>query len=178
MYLKKKKDVSDIIWFIVIFGVLAAAVGYFAIIVIKIVFQVGDLIKELSNMPWWLSLLVIGTSAVLICIIWFWDKRDDFFYFVASILSKPSEYFYIRKKEQLLNYRSEIKKLVASIEYFSNIDSEKITKEDFWKFAEDVSRQNERLEKNRIMLEQQDNRINIWIQLFILICGVMTSLIL
>lgn len=130
------------------------------------------------SMPLWLSFISVGAVALLICIVRFWDKRDDFFYFVASMLSKPSEYFYNRKKKQLLNYRLEIKKLVASIEYFSQIDSETITKEEFWKFAEDVSKQNERLEKNRVMLERQDNRINFLIQIFILICGVITSLLL
>lgn len=178
MYLKKKRNARDIVLLVLGSGVLAAAIVYLVVIVIKIIIQVAELIKLLLNTPFWVSFISVGAVAVLICIVWFWDKRDDFFYFVAFVLSKPSEYFYNRKKKQLLNYRLEIKELVASIEYFSQIDSETITKEEFWKFAEDVSKQNERLEKNRVMLERQDNRINFLIQIFILICGVITSLLL
>ena len=178
MYLKKKKDVWEVALFFLVSGVLAAGVINVVVMLIKLIIQLVDLIKSLLNTPLWVNLIAIGTTTIMICIACYWNKRDDFFYFVASMLSKPSEYFYNRKKKQLLNYRLEIKKLVASIEYFSQIDSETITKEEFWKFADDVSKQNERLEKNRVMLERQDNRINFLIQIFILICGVITSLLL
>ena len=91
------------------------------------------------------------------------------------MLSSPSDYLYKVRKKQLIKYRDEIAELISSIKYFSKID-ETISSTDFWLFVNNVSNQKERLEKNRIFLEKKNNRINWWIQIFFLICGVIISL--
>lgn len=169
---KKREDIVFIIFMLVwmVPTIIIILKGF-----IKAIYYLVDFAKIFYEQPL-AGILSISVTILLIYIIFSWDKRDDFFYFVASILSSPSEYIYKKRKKQLLNYHNEIKELINSIYYFSSIDSKNFSIEDFWKFADDISKQNERLEKNRKSLEKQNDRINIVVQLFILCCGVITSL--
>lgn len=180
--MKKKDFLLKAILYIVPFAGIAYIIVRFIQAIIKLVFDIIDLVNDLSKNSLYENLENIGFTVFMLFVICFviflWDKRDDLFYFIASILSKPSEYFYKKRKKQLINYRNEIRELLDSINYFTNIDSKEISKDDFWKFADDIARQNKRLEQNRKLLEKQDNKFNILIQLFILCCGVFASLFL
>ncbi len=173
--MRKIKKLGGIVFIIFVFVCITSVIKHFFKGLQEIIYDLVYLAKMLYEEPL-ITIFSFGFVILLIYIILSWDKRDDFFYFVVSILSSPSEYIYKRRKKQLLNYHKEIKELIDSIYYFSSIDSKNFSKEDFWKFADDISKQNERLEKNRKSLEKQNNRINIVVQLFILCCGIITSL--
>ncbi len=183
--MKNKKNKGDI-FFGICFAVfmlawIVPAVLFFLKAIKGLIFDFKDFIKMFCEDPFTTTIcfgISISALLIIIHIINSWDKRDDFFYFVASILSSPSEYIYKKRKKQLLNYHNEVKELVDSIYRFSNIDSNNFSKEDFLKFADDISKQNERLEKNRQSLEKQNDRINMAVQIFILCCGIITSLFL
>lgn len=183
--MKNKKNKGDI-FFNICFAIfmfvwIVPVVSFFIKAIKELIFDFKDFIKMFCEAPVKTTLcfgISILALLIMIHIINSWDKRDDFFYFVASILSSPSEYIYKKRKKQLLNYHNEIKELVDSIYCFSNIDSKKFSKKDFLKFADDISKQNERLEKNRQSLEKQNDRINMVVQVFILCCGIITSLFL
>ncbi|MCM1064005.1 MAG: hypothetical protein NC420_05915 [Eubacterium sp.] len=179
--MKKKPDKTDILFIIILMVFILACIVptiiFFIRAIITTIYNMIDFIKMFIEMPL-ITTLIFGVVILFMRVVFSWHKRDDFFYFVASILSSPSEYFYKKKKKQLLSYRDEIKELIDSVTYFSNIDPENFSKEDFWKFADDISKQNERLERNRRSLEKKDDKINIAVQLFILCCGVITSLLI
>lgn len=179
--MKKRKNKDEIIFKICfvsfMFLGIAIVILFFLRGFISIIYEFVDIAKTFYEEPL-VGVISTGSIILIMYITISWHKKDDFFYFVASILCSPSDYIYKRRKKQLLVYRNEIKELIDSINYFSNIDSKDYTKEDFWKFVDDVTKQNERLEENRKLIEKQNDRINIVIQIFILYCGIITSLFL
>lgn len=182
----KNEKKNDDIFFNICFRIFVLAVMALPVSVIfkgikKIIIDIIDLIKCFREDPFLATFCMLTTFIIIYIINYIinnWDKRDDFFYFIASILSSPSEYIYKKKKNKLLNYHNEIRELVDSINYFSNIDSNNFSKKDLLKFEDDVAKQHERLEKNRESLEKQNDKINIIVQIFILCLGIITSLFL
>lgn len=164
-------------WAVILFFVFIGFVFWHYLHIKNLLISLADLIVDLVNAPLWVTLFSVGSTILIFYIALNWNKRDDFFYFIASLLSCPSNYIYEKRKKQLLNYCNEIKELRKSIIYFTKIDEDTLSKEDFLKFIDTVSKQNERLEKNRTALEKQNDKINIFVQLFILCCGVITSLL-
>lgn len=164
------------IGFIILFILGIIGFFYYAIVNIKyIIVTTIDIVHNFNLVTFVIILVTLAFTSLLTYIIFNWERRDDFFLFIASMLSSPSDYFYKVRKKQLIKYRDEIAELVSSIKYFSKID-ETVSSSDFWLFVNSVSKQKERLEKNRIFLEKKNNRINWWIQIFFLICGVIISL--
>lgn len=166
--------------FIITGFVLVSAIYGIYIVISKLIAMIRGIIAFVINFKIEMivpTILAIFSTALIMHIVWSWDRRDDFFFFIARILNSPSNYFYERKKKQLISYRDEVKQLTDYINYFSNINPEEISSDELWLFADKVSRQNEFLEKNRRKLENADNKINIFIQIVILVCGVVTALI-
>lgn len=179
--MKNEKKNDDIFFNIFVLAVMALPVSVIFKGIKKIIIDIINLIKCFREDPFLATFSIFAAilmSFIIVYIINNWDKRDDFFYFIASILSSPSEYIYKKKKKKLLNYHNEIRELVDSINYFSNIDSNNFSKKDLLKFEDDVAKQHERLEKNRESLEKQNDKINIIVQIFILCLGIITSLFL
>ena len=162
--------------FIILFILGIVEIIYSIIDSIKyIIVTTIDIVHDFNLVTFIIILVTLAFTSLLIYIVFNWERRDYFFLFIASMLSSPSDYLYKVRKKQLIKYRDEIAELISSIKYFSKID-ETISSTDFWLFVNNVSNQKERLEKNRIFLEKKNNRINWWIQIFFLICGVIISL--
>lgn len=167
--------------FIITGVVLVLAIYGIFTVISKFITMIREIISFIVNFKIEMivpTILAVFIAALIMYIVWSWDRRDDFFFFIARILNSPSNYFYERKKKQLISYRDEVKQLTDYITYFSNINPEEISSDELWLFADKVSRQNEFLEKNRKKLENTDNKINIFIQIVILVCGVVTALFL
>jgi len=159
---------------------LASAIYGIFIVISKLVVMIREIISFIINFKVEMIvplLIAIGAVILIFYIVFSWERRDDFFFLIACILNSPSNYFYERRKKQLINYRDEVKELTGYITYFSKINPEEISSDELWLFVDKVSKQNEFLEKNRRKLEKADNKINIFVQIFILICGVITALI-
>lgn len=132
------------IGYIIVFILGIIGFIYYAIVCIKdIVVDIIDIIHNFNSF----SLIAISISLIFLALLFYiafnWERRDDFFLFIASILSSPSDYVYKARKKQLIKYRDEIAELINSINYFSDID-ETISADDFWIFVDSVSRQKER----------------------------------
>lgn len=175
--MKKLRKLWDWIQGILLLASVAVMIIVFIKAIIGIIYDLAYIVKLFFEAPL-AALSSISVTVLIFYIVFSWDKRDDFFYFIASILSSPSEYLYKRRKKQLINYRDEIKELRDLIDHIADKDRKDLSGEDFWKLVEATSRQNERLEKNRAGLEKKNDRINLLIQVLILCCGVVTSLFL
>lgn len=181
---KKLKDIIfKVILVIFTLGIIALIIWfiiyYFIIPINEMIIDFVDLGKSFIKDPITTTkilLLVLAIIVPLLLIINYWNRRDDFFNFLVHMFCSPYDYFYKKKKKKLLIYRDEIKKLLSYTKHFSNMDLGQILQNEFWIFVEEVLKENERLEKNRKILESKDMRINLWIELFFLVCGVVVAL--
>lgn len=186
--MKKKFNLGDLPYalFLVLIAIGAIAILVDAIkAIIKIVTDIKEIIKEINDFYSFfifvfVFILTILFIKLIIYVVNNWGRKDDFFFFIVNILNSPSNYIYEKRKNELINYRNEVKQLTDYIEYFSTITSKEtnkeISNEEFLLFVEKVKAQNEFLEKNRRKLEKEDNKINIFIQVLFLLLGIISTL--
>lgn len=176
MNMKKKFDPFFIFACVILIGILGFFIYFIFNFIIEIIGDISELIKNFSIHTFWAIIFTIVLLLLIIYVVNNWERRDDFFLFIVSILNSPLNYIYEKRKNKLINYRDEVKELTEYIKYFSIIISKGVSNEEFLLFVEKVKDQNELLEKNREKLEKEDSKINLFIQVFFLLCGVVTTL--
>lgn len=184
-----KKKIKHIIMMILIIISFFYGIYVFLKCMISLIFDiksdimyfVKNLNEELLLQIFQIILLFIIIMGIIVFILFCLYKKDDIFIYITIILTIPMlPYLYIKekRKDELINYRCEIKELIDCVNYFSDENLKTISKDEFYyMFIEKVNEQNERLHNIKKKIDKRYNIFNIIIQIFILFCGILSSLL-